>query len=126
MLYIQKGNKEMIEVALRNYLEEQLSTIPVLMEYPKTPDEKFIVLQLADGGRTNYIDAATFFVTIYADSLYEAALLKEEVISLLYNSISIPAISSVTLGQDQAGTDSANHKYTYNLAFNFFYYREET
>lgn len=116
----------MIEVALKNYLAEGLSTIPVLMEYPKTPSSKFVVLQLADGGRINHIDAATFFVTIYADSLYDAASLKENVKDLMFNSLQLSSISSVSLGQEAAGTDTANHKYTYSLTFNFYYYREET
>lgn len=116
----------MIEVALRNYLEEQLSTIPVLMEYPKTPGEKFVVLQLADGGKINHIDAVTFFVTIYANSLYEAASLKDDVKDHLFEAITLPCITSASLGQEAAGTDTSNHKYTYSLTFNFYYYREET
>lgn len=116
----------MIEVAIREYLEENLENVPVLMEYPKNPKKNFIVLQLADSGRINYIDAATFFITIYADSLYSAAELNEEVKDLLFNATQLPGISSSSLGQNQSGTDSANHLYTYTLTFNFYYYREET
>ena len=115
----------MIEVTLREYLEDNLD-VPVVMEYPKDPGKKFILLQLSDGGQINKIDAATFFVTVYADSLYTAAGLKEEVKSLLLDAIQIPGITKASLGQEQAGTDSANHKYIYNLTFNFYYYREET
>ena len=116
----------MIEVTIRDFLKNNLDGVPVYMEYPKKPEKKFVILQLADGGRINYIDAATFFVTVYADSLYEAATLKEEVERILYNSVAIPSISSVSLGQEQAGTDSANHVYQYSLTFNFYYFREET
>lgn len=115
----------MIEVALRQYLADSLSNIPVVMEYPKNPPKKFILLQLSDAGRTNYIDAATFFVTVYADTLYAAAELKESVKTLLLDSISLPGISKAILGQESAGTDSANHVYKYDLTFNFYYYREE-
>ena len=83
------------------------------------------MLQLADGGRVNHIDAATFFVTVYSGSLYSTALLKDEVINIILKSTEIPGISKATLGQEQVGTDSANHKYIYNLTFNFYYYREE-
>ena len=116
----------MIEVAIRKYLEDNLDNIPVFMEYPKNPKKEFIVLQLADSGQINYIDAATFFITIYADSLYAAAELNDEVISLLFDAVQLPGISSSSLGQNQSGTDSANHLYTYTLTFNFYYYREET
>ena len=115
----------MIEATLRKYLEDNLTKVPVVMEIPKTPPKKFIMLQLADGGQINHVDAATFFVTIYADSLYSAAELKEDVKTLLFNAISIPGITRSEIGQENAGTDSANHIYTYNLTFNFYYYREE-
>ena len=116
----------MIEVAIRNYLVNELKDVPVYMEYPQTPESKFVVLRLADGGRINLIDAATFFVTVYADTLYEAADLKEIVKTAMFDACTLPAISKSTIGQEQAGTDSANHKFTYNLTFNFYYYREET
>ena len=119
-------DREMIEVALRQYLADNLNKISVVMEYPKNPPKKFILLQLADAGRTNHIDAATFFVTVYADSLYTAAELKENVKDLLFASaMDLPGISSATLGQERVGTDSANHVYKYDLTFNFYYYREE-
>lgn len=114
----------MIEIALRKYLEDNLD-VPVYMEHPKNPAKKFILLQLADAGRINHIDAATFFVTVYADSLYGAAEIKEKVKDLLFDAVTIDGISKATLGQDQAATDSANHLYQYNLTFNFYYYREE-
>lgn len=115
----------MIEVTLRDYLTDNLD-IPVLMEHPKTSKKKYILLQLADASQINHIDMATFFVNVYADSLYEAAEIKEEVKTLLLNAIELPGITKSTLGQDQAATDSANHLYQYNLTFNFYYYREET
>ena len=115
----------MIEVALRQYLADNLNKIAVVMEYPKNPPKKFVLLQLSDSGRINHIDAATFFLTVYADSLYTAAELKETVKDLLFDAITIPGITSSTLGQERAGVDSANHVYKYDLTFNFYYYREE-
>ena len=115
----------MIEVTLREYLSDNMD-IPVVMEHPKSSKKKYVLMQLADGGQTNHIDMATFFVNVYADSLYEAAEIKEKVKTLLMDAVSIPGITKVTLGQEQANTDSANHLYLYNLTFNFYYYREET
>ena len=115
----------MIEVALRDYLSDNMD-VPVLMEHPKTSRKKFILLQLADAGQINHIDAATFFINVYADSLYDAAELKEKVKDLLLNATSLSGVTKSSLGQEQAATDSANHLYQYNLTFNFYYYREET
>lgn len=114
----------MIEVALRQYLERELE-IPVVMEYPKNPPKKFIMMQLADGGQINHIDASTFFVTVYANTLYAAAELKEKVKTALFDAPSMSGICNAKLGQESAGTDTNNHIYTYNLTFNFYYYREE-
>lgn len=114
----------MIETAIRDYLAEK--NIDVFMEFPKNPPKSFIVLQLADGGCINHIDAATFFISVYADSLYKSAELKEEVKEYLFKAVSLPAITKSELGQVRAGTDSANNLYRYDLTFNFYFYREET
>ena len=116
----------MIEAKLREYLESELNNVSVVLEYPKNPPKKFVMLQLADGGCVNHIDAATFFVTVNAPSLYEAASLRETVKDLLLDAVSIPGISSAKLGSDRADIDTANHVYQYDLTFNFYYYREET
>jgi len=116
----------MIETAIKKYLEEGLKDVPVLMEYPKDHPQQFVVLQLTDAGRINHIDAATFFLDVYdIDSLYSAAELKEKVKELLFDAITLPYITSSTLGQERAGTDSGNHVYKYELTFNFYYYKEE-
>ena len=115
----------MIEVAIRDYLVTELD-IPVLMEQPKNPPKEYILLRLADGGRVNHIDAATFFVTIISNSLYSAAQIKEQVKELLYDVVKIDCISHSSSGGESATLDSTNHVYQYNVTFNFYYYREET
>lgn len=116
----------MIEATIRKYLADNLDGISVDMEYPKNPPSRFVLLQLADGGQTNHIDACTFFITAYAESLYAAAQLKETLKTLLFNAVSLTGISNSSIGQERASTDSANHVYKYDLTFNFYYYREET
>lgn len=117
----------MIETTIKKYLEEGLEGVPVLMEYPKKQPQQFVVLQLADAGRINHIDVATFFIAVYdTTSLYSAAELSEKVKELLFNAISLPSISRSFIGQERATTDSANHVYRYDLTFNFYYYKEET
>lgn len=115
----------MIEVALREYLAENLNKIGVYMEQPKTPPKEYILLRLADSGRINHIDAATFFVTVISDSLYSAAQLKDTVKDLLFDAISLDYISHASLGGESATLDSSNRVYQYNITFNFYYYREE-
>ena len=114
----------MIEVAIREYLADNLD-IDVLMEQPKNPPKRYVLLRLADSGRTNHIDAATFFVTVISDSLYAAAQLKDQIKDLLFDAISLDYISHSSIGGESATLDSANHVYQYNITFNFYYYREE-
>ena len=116
----------MIEVTIRDYLADNLENIAVVMEQPKNPPKEYILLRLADSGRTNFIDAATFFVTIISNSLYGAAQLRDAVKDLLFNANGLDCISRSSIGGESATLDATNHVYTYNITFNFNYYREET
>jgi hypothetical protein len=116
----------MIEVAIRDYLAQEISPIPVYMEQPKTLPQEYVLLRLADAGLINKVDAATFFVTVRSDTLYKTAQLRDLVKDALLNAISEDYITSSTLGGESAQIDSANHAYQYELTFNFYYYREET
>ena len=116
----------MIEVVLRQYLADNIENMAVVMEQPKNPPKEYILLRLADSGRVNHIDAATFFVTIISDSLYSAAKIKEKVKDLLFDAVSLDCISHSSSGGESATLDASNHVYQYNLTFNFYYYREET
>ena len=114
----------MIEITVREYLVNNLD-VGVYMEQPEDPEREYVLLQLMDSGRTNQIDAATFFVDVRSDDLYRAAQLRDEVKEAMLGIISLDGISHVDLGGEQAQTDSANHLYKYNLTFNIYYYREE-
>ena len=116
----------MIETTIKQYLSDNLEGIPVVMERPKKPVRKYILLQLADAGRKNHIDAATFFITIIADNYHEAASLRDKVKDLLFNAVILPCISHADMGSESGSTDSSNYVYQYDLTFNFYYYREET
>ena len=116
----------MIESAIRKYLEDNLNKVAVVMEQPKNPPKEYVLLHLTDSGRRNHIDAATFFVTVISDSLYSAALLRDQIKELLLNAIDLDYISHSSLGGDSATIDNTNHVYQYNITINFYYYREET
>lgn len=114
----------MIEVTLRQYLEDELS-VPVVMEVPKSIPSEYILLQIIDSGKIEHIDAATFSVIVVSNSLYSAAVLRDRVKEALYNSISLDGISHVDIGGEVSGIDSANKAYQYDLTFNFYYYKED-
>jgi hypothetical protein len=116
----------MIEVAIRQYLADNLEDIAVVMEQPKNPPKEYILLRLVDSGRTNHIDAATLFITVISNSLYGAIKLKEKVKDILYDANGLDYISHASAGGESATLDSANKVYQYTITFNFYYYREET
>lgn len=116
----------MIEVLLRKYLELNLDGVPVVMERQKTPPEKYVQMRQADAGRRNHVDAATFFIDVYAHDLYSAAELRDKVKDLLFDAITLDGITHSSIGGERANTDSANHVYKYELTYNFYYYKEET
>ena len=115
----------MIEVILRDYLLEELETVPVYLEYPQEVPEEFVLLKKIDAGHRDHIDAATFRIESRAHSLYHAAVLSEKVKDALFNAISLPSISSSMLGGERQGTDTSNNLYQYDLTYNFYYYQEE-
>lgn len=115
----------MIEVTLKDYLEDELSA-PVYMEVPKSVPSEYVLLQLIDAGRIDHIDAATFSVIVRSSSLYSAAQLRDDVKHALFDSISLACISHVDQGGEISSIDSANKTYQYELTFNFYFYEEET
>ena len=114
----------MIEVTLRDYLLENLKTIPVLFEKPKDKPEKYVLLHGIDSGMINHILADTFSVTSIAPSFYEAKLLSDQVKALLFDSIKLPTISSAKLGGQNGSANAVESAYEYELIFNFYHYEE--
>jgi hypothetical protein len=114
----------MIETTLRNYLVSNLNTIPVLFEKPKTKPEKYVLLHGIDSGRINQISADTFSITSIAPSFYEAKLLSDQVKTLLFDSITLPTISSAKLGGQNGSANATEAAYEYEIIFNFYHYEE--
>lgn len=114
----------MIEVLLREYLDENLKTIPVLFEKPKEKPERYVLIHGIDSGRINHIPADTFSFTSIAPSFYEAKLLSNQVKALLFDSIKLPEISSAKLGGQNGSANAVEAAYEYELIFNFYHYEE--
>lgn len=114
----------MIEIVLKEYLEEHLN-VPVLLEKPKNKPSSYVLIHGIDVGRTNHIDASTITFTSIAPTLYTAKVLSDNVKSLLYDSIQLPTISSANIGGQRGGANAAQSAYEYELIFNFHYYEEE-
>lgn len=112
----------MIEVDIREYLVEELETIPVLFERPKTKAVPCVLMQIIDEGYVNHIPAMSISFTISHNSFYNAKVLADQVKGLLLNAITLEDISKASLGGVNSTTDSERGVYEYELIFNFIHY----
>lgn len=106
----------MIEKTVLDYLNNALS-VPVTMEVPKDPPEKFIVLQKTGSSRIDRLDTATIAAQSYAGSLADAAELNEIVKAAFDSMIELDAISSCKLNSDYNFTDTSMEKYRYQCIY---------
>lgn len=115
----------MIQKIIRDYLLAELETVPVYMEQPKTVPDKWVLIELADSGKTNHICAATLFIRCTAQTMYDAATLSEDVKDLMYGAVQLDEVSSSKIGGERSGIDTVNRTYQYDLTFNLYFYKEE-
>lgn len=110
----------MIESQVISHLNSELET-PSFMEEPQNKPREYIVAQVIDSGRTNYIDAATFNIVAYAASLERAAELIGEVKHAMYRITSISNISASRFGGGGQEINIQTKQYAYYCIFNLFY-----
>lgn len=113
----------MIEVTIRNYLEENM-TIPVLFEKPKNVPSEYVLMELIDDGNVNHVNTSVFKFHCHGQSLYESAEIAETVTDLLDESISLEQISSAKIQTKSSVVDSATKSYKYEITYTFTYYRD--
>lgn len=111
----------MIEERVLNYLNDALS-VPCRMEMPEKVSGQFVVLEKTGTYRLNKITQATFAIQSYAPTLYDAALLNEQVKAAMEDLAERDDISRVQLNSDYNYTDTAMKRYRYQAVFVVTYY----
>lgn len=112
----------MIEKVLLDYLSDNLSA-PVYMEIPKNSPSKYFVIEKTSGAQVNHINNSTFAIKSYADSLYNAACMNEELKGIMLDHlIELPEIASVTLNSNYNFTDTQTKTYRYQAVFDIVHY----
>lgn len=111
----------MLEEILIDYLGDELN-IPVYAEVPKDAPERFLIVERTSGGHTDKVDNATIAVQSYAGSLYDAAVLNEDVKAAMLYDMDIDSIPACHLNSDYNFTDTASKRYRYQAVFNITYY----
>lgn len=110
----------MIEKILLDYLTGVLD-VPVYIEIPEHPAAEYVAIDKTGGGRTNYINTATFAVQSISTTLYKAAELNEAVKTAMYNLIYVADVSRVELNSDYNYTDTDRRAYRYQAVFDITY-----
>lgn len=110
----------MIELTLLAYLKGNLSC-PVYMEIPSAPPKEFVILEKTGSSVENHINRATFAIQSYSDSLYNAALLNEEVKALMDLLPDLEDVSKSDLNSDYNFPDTTNKRYRYQAVYDLVY-----
>lgn len=108
-----------IEQKVRDYLAAKTEK-PVMMEYPETPENAFILVTRTGGGG-EYIRRAVFAVQSYASTLADAAELNETVKTVMSGFAAETNISACRLNSDYEFTDTTKKRYRYQAVYEIYY-----
>lgn len=111
----------MIEIIIKKYLDNRLS-VPSFLQYPENPPKRFVLFEKTSSGKSNHLPSATFAFQSYAESMYEAALLNEELKRTVENMIELDNIRGIQLNSDYNFTDTTTKEYRYQAVFDIKHY----
>jgi len=111
----------MIELVILNYLTEHLS-VPSFLEHQKNEPNRFVIFEKTSSAKSNQLPSSTFAFQSYAESMYEAAKLNEEVKLVVENMLELDEISGIHLNSDYNFTDTETKRYRYQAVFDINHY----
>ncbi len=112
-----------IEEIILNYLNSQELDAPVVMEIPKSYPSRLYVLEKTGSVFSNHIYTSTFVIQSYGESLYDAAVMNDNIKELMvYGLIDEPEIVSVGVNSDYNFTDTQTKRYRYQAVFDIVHY----
>ena len=113
----------MIEKTVLDYLTQALGNVPCYMEVPADePQTAFVVVEKLGSGRVNHIFTASFAIQSYAPSLYEAAVLNDNVKTAMFNITVLNDIARVELDSDYPFSNTATKSRRYQAIFDLTHY----
>ena len=108
----------MIEKTVKEYLELNID-VPVYLEIPANPPEKYVVIEKTAGGEENHLEIATLAIqSVSEKSLYNAAELNEQVKKTLRSIVFETGIMKCKLNTDYNFTDTVKKVYRYQAVYN--------
>lgn len=111
----------MIEIVIKQFLDKNLAT-PSFLEKPANPPEQYVLFEKTSGGEKDQISSSTFAFQSYAESMYEAAKLNEELKRAVKDLIIENDISRVKLNSDYNFTDTTTKEHRYQAVFDISHY----
>ena len=111
----------MIEIVIKQFLDKHLAA-PSFLEKPANPPERYVLFEKTSGGEKDQISSSTFAFQSYAESMYEAAKLNEELKRAVKDLIIENDISRVKLNSDYNFTDTTTKEHRYQAVFDISHY----
>ncbi len=111
----------MIEKIVCDFLEKELK-IPTYPEKPEKKLKKYILIEKTGGSSSNFISSATIAVQSYAESMFKAAELNEQVKAAMAKIVELPEIGAIRLNADYNYTDTETKSYRYQAVFEITHY----
>lgn len=106
----------MIELVILNYLTDHLS-VPSFLEHQSKEPDRFVIFEKTSSSKNNYLPSSTFAFQSYAESVYEATKLNDELKQVVENMIELDEISGIHLNSDYNFTDTETKRYRYQAVF---------
>lgn len=111
----------MIEIVIKQFLDKNLDA-PIFLEKPANPPKRYVLFEKTSGGEKDQIPSSTFAFQSYAESMYEAAKLNEELKRAVKDLIIENDISRVKLNSDYNFTDTTTKEHRYQAVFDISHY----
>lgn len=111
----------MIEVVIKQFLDDHLS-VQAFSERKDNMPEKYVFFEKTGSGKKNQLLSSTFAFQSYAESMYEAAKLNEELKEVVEDMIALNEVSKIKLNSDYNYTDTEIKKYRYQAVFDINHY----
>lgn len=113
----------MIEKIVLDFLSERL-IVPVWMEIPPGPPERFVLLEKTGGYAEEGLHYATLAVQSYGNTLWDAMQLNNAVKKAMTQLDELDSICRVELNNDYHFSDPATKRRRYQAVFDVAYYEE--
>lgn len=111
----------MIEKIVLDFLSERLP-IPVWMETPPDPPQRFVLLEKTGGHEEDGLSYATLAVQTYGKTLWDVLQLNQAVKDEMKRLDELPSICWVELNNDYHFSDPATKRRRYQAVFDIIYY----